>query len=189
MADNGCGELNVAVAENNALELYQLAALLLGDQSEALNLVEETVGAIDIDPCADAAVAQELSRKQLVQNAIAKIHQADPLAFAVQPESDGSSSCIEDDDVASAGLSSESLAALLNGSGREKLRTWLDQLPSVQRAVFVERAILGRDNTATAQSLSIAARWTPEQVSQVFRQALCSLATSLVYSTAMKATA
>ena len=71
------------------------------------------------------------------------------------------------------------------GEGRGRLRTWLQHLPLAQRAIFVERVVLGHDNTATAETLRSAsgtASWTPEKVSTVFRQALCSLATSLVHS-------
>ena len=68
-----------------------------------------------------------------------------------------------------------------------QLRGWLEHLPLAQRVVFVERAVLGQDNASTAQNLRAgggesAAGWTADKVSEVFRQALCSLASSLVHS-------
>jgi hypothetical protein len=69
------------------------------------------------------------------------------------------------------------------------LRDWLNQLPAAQRAIFIERAILGWDNAAVAASLNnaVSRNWQPRQVSEVFRQALCSLANSLVHSAAVGA--
>jgi hypothetical protein len=55
------------------------------------------------------------------------------------------------------------------------------------RAVFVLRALLGRSNDSAAEDLRASGSagsegWNPAAVSQVFRQALCSLATSLLHS-------
>jgi hypothetical protein len=51
--------------------------------------------------------------------------------------------------------------------------------------------VLGWDNGTTAASLATGAGeksgWSAEQVSELFRQALCSLANSLVHSEAQKA--
>jgi DNA-directed RNA polymerase specialized sigma24 family protein len=78
---------------------------------------------------------------------------------------------------------------MISGPGRRTLRDWLNKLPVAQRAIFVERAILGWDNAAAAASLSKAAarNWQPRQVSELFRQALCSLATSLVHAATARA--
>lgn len=192
MADQGCGQgtgAGAALAENAALELFQIAALLLGNETEALGLVEATIAEVEIDPCADASAAGEIAQQRLVEGAIRRMDEQDPKAFALDAEPAGPAGCIEDDDITAAGLSPAKLADLIGGSGRDRLRRWLDQLPLAQRAIFVQRAVLGRDNTRTAntilESLSASAGWNAERVSQMFRQALCSLANSLVHAASM----
>jgi DNA-directed RNA polymerase specialized sigma24 family protein len=187
MGNQGCSEW---IAQDTATKLFQTAALLLGNEAEAVSLVEETLAGVEVDPCADAANAQGLVQNSLVQAAIRKLSQRDPASFAAGESQAGSASCIEDDDISAAGITPEQLSYLLEGDGRQQLRGWLEHLPAAQRIVFVERAMLGQDNAATAASLSAgggaaAAGWTPEKVSQIFRQALCSLATSLIHSGAV----
>jgi hypothetical protein len=189
MTEQGCGDGSGAgalIAEHAAFELYQIAALMLGNEAEALGLVEETIAAVEIDPCADASAAGEIAQQRLVEGAIRRMDEIDPKAFAVEAVDAGPTGCIEDDDLASAGLSPEKLADLIGESGRDWLRRWLDQLPLAQRAIFVQRAVLGRGNARTAnaivESLPVASGWNAERVSQVFRLALCSLANSLVHA-------
>jgi hypothetical protein len=67
------------------------------------------------------------------------------------------------------------------------MREWLEQLSPGLRVVFVLRAMSGLCNTRTAELLRenagpLASGWTPEAVSSVFRQALCSLTSLLVQS-------
>ena len=118
---------------------------------------------------------------------MARMHQSNPQAFVAPAASDmASGSCIEDDDLSAAGITQAELAELISGTGRDEMRAWLEQLPLAQRAIFVQRAVLGWDNGATAETLKqdSGSGWQPQQVSDVFRQALCSLATSLVHSAA-----
>lgn len=195
MAGNGCEdgrlkEQDQDMVHDTAAELYQLAALMLGDETQAADLVEATVAQTDIDPCAKAAASVDAARLNLVETALARLSQADPKAFdAPALSAHASGGCIEDDDLSSAGISTSQLAKMVSGAGRSSLRAWLDKLPVAQRAIFVERAILGWDNAAAAASLSRAAsrNWQPRQVSELFRQALCSLATSLVHSATVQA--
>ncbi len=188
MADGDCGGEGLLKAQDTAIELYQLAALMLGREDEALNLVEETVSQAEVDPCAQQDEAVDATRHQLIEAAVARMSQGDPQAF-VAPASGLAhpSSCIGDDeDLSAAGITPEQLAELVSGSGREQMRVWLDQLPLAQRAIFVQRAVLAWDNNTTAATLRNAAgersAWGADQVSDLFRQALCSLATSLVQS-------
>ena len=189
MADGDCDDARSRV-HDAAGELYQIAALMMGDELQAVELVERAVAETRIDPCAEADASVEAARQALVETAVARLSEADPKAFDVPAQTEEASGhCIDDDDLSSVGISAGQLASMMTGPERRTLRDWLNQLPVAQRTVFVERAILGWDNASAAASLSRAAarNWQPGQVREVFRQALCSLATSLVHSTAAQA--
>ena len=186
MAAGDCQDARAKVHET-AGELYQIAALMMGDEAQAVELVEAAVSGTRIDPCAEADASVQAARQALVESAVARLSQADPDSFeapAATPQ--GGGQCIDEDDLASAGISASDLARMMGGPERSRLRDWLNRLPVAQRAIFVERAILGWDNAATATSLSKAAArdWKPAQVSALFRQALCALANSLVHAAA-----
>lgn len=184
MSDCECegGELT---AQSVAAELYQLAALLMGGGHQAAELVEAAIAGAQIDPCAEAEASIHGARLQLVEAAVRRLSQADSRAFDT-PASAPAGGCIEDDDLAAAGVSAGELARMVRDPGRGVLRDWLNRLPVAQRVVFVVRAILGWDNAAAASALSRAAArpWQPGQVSELFRQALCSLASSLAHASA-----
>lgn len=182
MATSDC-EGARAAATDAAVELYQIAALMMGDEGQAVEVVETAVAKTNVDPCADAEASIEAARATLVETAVARLSETEPKAFDA-PAAAASGGCIEDDDLASAGISSDQLAGMLHGPARRVLREWLNQLPIAQRTIFVERAVLGWDNARAASSLTRAAArsWQPGQVSDLFRQALCSLANSLVHA-------
>lgn len=184
MAGGDCQESRARVQEA-AGELYQIAALMMGNESEAVALVEAAVSEARIDPCAEPNDSVEAARQVLVASAVVRLNKANPNAFDLPAFADDTGGhCIDEDDLSSVGISASQLAGLVSGPERGRLRDWLNKLPVAQRAVFVERAILGWDNGAAAASLSKAAArdWQPGQVSVLFRQALCSLATSLVHA-------
>lgn len=177
------GSEAVLKAENAALEMYRFAALMLGSETEALSLVENTVTAFEIDPCADPSAAKGLVRERVLQGALEIMHRQDPASFAAVPATAPVSPCLEDEE--DAPLSGDQIAAIVAGVGRTSFRDWLGRLSQAQRAVFVQRAVLGQDNAATASAINRLARpavWTADAVSSLFRQALCSLASSLVHS-------
>ena len=184
-------------AQDTAVELYKLAALMLGNENEALSLVESTVADVEVDPCAPEDVGVDTARHHLIEAAVARMNQADPKAFAVPVQGDGPVTCIEDDDLSAAGISAAQIAELVSGASGAgsgvRLRAWLDELPLAQRAIFVQRAVLGWDNDATAASLAhgvgAQSKWSAAQVGESFRQALCSLANALVHAEAQKVTA
>jgi hypothetical protein len=173
----------VLKTETAAIEMYRFAALMLGNEAEALSLVESTVASSEIDPCADPCAVKDLVRERVLDGALAIMHMQDPASFADLPQMEAAGSCIEDD--GSGPLSATEISTLLAGTGRGHLREWLNRLSQAQRAVFVQRAVLGSSNADTAQAINRFARsplWTAEAVSSVFRQALCSLASSLVHA-------
>ena len=193
MSNQDCGEkgsAGVARAEHTALELFQMASLLVGDQEQALRLVEECVATSDLDPCAAEPGAEDRVRDRLTQSALSWMRERAPESFAVDETPATLGGCVETDDLEAAGISSAKLAEMLSGEQRQKLRNWLDDLPMAQRAVFVLRAVLGRNNEATAEELRRAggsAGWTADQVSLLFRSALCSLANQLAHAGAATA--
>jgi hypothetical protein len=191
-------EGGVLRAQDTAVELYKLAALMLGDEGEALELVESTVADVEVDPCAEEDGAVDAARHHLIEAAVARMNRANPKAFAVPAPTGGPASCIEDDDLAAAGISAAQIAELINGAANvagsgDRLRTWLNELPLAQRAIFVQRAVLGWDNGVTAAALANGVGtqpgWSAAQVGESFRQALCSLANALVHSEAERVTA
>jgi hypothetical protein len=186
--DSDCQAGRMKVHEA-AIELYHLAAHMLGDESQAAELVEAAISQTNIDPCVEADASFDAARVKLVETAVTRLSQADPQAFIPPALSGGPSGCIESEDLASAGISAGQLAGMVNDPERCNLRDWLNKLPLAQRTIFVQRAILGWDNAAAALSLSRASsrNWQLRQVSEVFRQALCSLATSLMHSAVLQA--
>jgi len=183
MAESPCsGSDAVVKAENDAIEMYRLAALLLGSESEALRLVESSVAGVDVDPCADPCAARGLVQDRVLEGALAILHHQDPNSFVEVPATAAVSSCLDDEP---ASLSGAEISDLMAGAGRNRLREWLGRLSHAQRAVFVQRALLGRTNADTARAINRFSRpsiWTPEAVGRLFRQALCSLASSLVHA-------
>lgn len=196
-ATNGCGD--AGAVQGMALELFQLASLLVGDEGRALKLIEDSLASMAIDPCLDPESARSEARRCVVSGALKLLSAESPTAFTVQaglvPEHDP---CVQDDDLQAAGISPEQLRELLDQQGapamREGLRAWLENLPVAQRTVFVQRAVLGQGNDAAAALLRQAAGapaqgWTSQAVSDTFRQALCSLANSLAHAPATGAVA
>ncbi|RRA48913.1 hypothetical protein D1Y84_12120 [Acidipila sp. EB88] len=174
-----------------ALELFQLASLLIGEESKAMLLIEDSLATMDADPCAEPTAARAQARKVVVEGAIRTLAQQSPGAFQASAATAAAGPCVQDDDLQAAGVTPEQLRNLLDEHGRPELRhglrVQLEQLPIAQRAVFVQRAVLGQSNDAAAQLLREAAGpdasgWTAETVSGTFRQALCSLANALAHA-------
>jgi DNA-directed RNA polymerase specialized sigma24 family protein len=191
MTDQDCSQApgaSLLMAEDTAVQLFQIAALMLGDEQEAVSLVEETVAKVEADPCAEATVAYAEARSLLVRTAMRRMAGLYPEAFAVPtPEPAEAASCIETDDLGAAGLTGEQFGALFSGTGRAWMRDWLDRLAPALRAVFVLRAVAGQDGEQTAESLRQsgargAQAWRRDQVGTAYRQALCSLANCLISS-------
>ncbi len=183
MSAGGCGD--ASAVQGAAAELFQLAALLMGDQREAVELVEETLASVEIDPCLDPGAARKLTSQQVLARGLARLRQIDPGSFAGVPDT-ASSLCVEDEDLSAAGLSHAQLTEWLASDGRQELRDWLAALPGAQRAIFVQRAVLGLGNAAVAEALnasgSSATGWSPEAVGEMYRLGLCSLANSLAHA-------
>jgi DNA-directed RNA polymerase specialized sigma24 family protein len=178
-------EARELMAEDTALQLFQIAALMLGNEQEAVSLVEEVVAKVDADPCAEGTLAYAEARTLLVRTAVQRMAGLYPEAFVVPASQPADAVCIETDDLEAAGLSGDQFGALISGAGRAGMREWLERLAPALRAIFVLRAVAGQDSEQTAENLRQsgamgAQAWRRDQVGTAYRQALCSLATCLM---------
>jgi hypothetical protein len=195
MSKQDCHEVEragVQQAQDAAVGLYQIAALMIGDEEQAVSLVEETLDGVESDPCADRRIADKEVRPRLVEAALGRLAARYPQAFSAPQAAEQTGTCIDTDDLSSAGVNPAQLSALLQDAGRNKLREWLDKLSPELRAIFVLRAVVGQNGEETAKSMRCtgaagAGNWEKENVAIAYRQALCSLATSLVSSNPMSA--
>jgi DNA-directed RNA polymerase specialized sigma24 family protein len=170
-----------------AAGLYSLAAMLVGEGEQSARLVEEAIASTQVSPCTDPQEARQSSQRSLGAAALEVLAERDPGSLAALEGLAPATTCIDEDDLASAGISSEELAIMIGGPERDRVRKWLESLPTWMRAVFVLRAVAGISAAETADLLKVhggpqAAAWTPEAVREVFRQGLCSLASQLLRS-------
>lgn len=192
MTDTDCRQASAAAA-STALELFQTAALLLGDESEAVAAVEQAVAGVQADPCADPVAARQAAEEQLVATAIRRVQQLSrkpgssdgvPSGALTPPAENASESqgCVDTDDLSAAGLTQTQLQEMLAHSDRAGMRRWLEGLAAGPRVIFVLRAVLGRSSAQTANDLKAAGcgDWSSAQVGSSFRTALCSLTSALL---------
>jgi DNA-directed RNA polymerase specialized sigma24 family protein len=171
------------IVESAARELYQAAALFVGDENEAIQLVEETVASVEMDPCSDGEAAREAASRDLIRRALARVAALQPARMHPSAATD-LGGCVETDDLSAAGLTRQQLDDLLSGAGRTRMRQWLEGLGPAERSVFVLRAVMGRSAAESAQLLqqTTGDPWMETHVGGAYRAALCSLASSLVHS-------
>jgi DNA-directed RNA polymerase specialized sigma24 family protein len=149
MTEQDCGQ----AATDSAVQLFHIAALMLGDEQEAVSLVEESVAKVEADPCAEADAAYAQARSVLLDTAVQRMAGLYPEGFAVPAAEAGEGGCLETDEVGAAGLTGEQFGALISGGGRAFMRDWLQRLTPALRAIFVLRAVAGQDGEQTAASL------------------------------------
>jgi len=174
-----------------AAQLYSMASMLVGEGEQSVRLVESAIANAEVSACHDLEEARKSARRALVAAALKLLVQRNPGGLAAPDGLEPASTCIEDDDLASAGISTAELEKMNAGPERDRVRSWLESLPSAQRTVFVLRAVAGFTAAETATLLQThggaqAAGWTPEAVRETFRQGLCSLASQLLHASAAK---
>jgi len=172
-----------------AAGLYSLASMLVGEGEDSARLVEDTIASAQVSPCADPQNARRCSRRALATAALELLSERCPGCLAAPEGLAPATTCIEGDNLDSAGISSEELARMLSGPERGQVREWLNSLPTWMRTVFALRAVAGFNSAETAALLKLhggekAAAWTPQVVSEVFRQGLCSLASQVLHAKA-----
>ena len=171
-----------------AAGLYSMASMLVGEGEDSIELVEAAIARTDISSSGDAAEGRRSSRRALCTAAIELIAKRTPGSLAAPEGLEHAATCIEDDDLESAGISREELEHMLAGPNRESIKKWIESLATQTRVIFVLRAVAGLTADETAALLAGhggpgAAGWNAEAVREIFRQGLCSLASQLIHAT------
>jgi hypothetical protein len=174
-----------------AAGLYNMASMLVGEGESSVRLVEKAIANTEVAACNDPARARKNSRQVLCAAALDTIAERDPDCLAAPEVMEQAGNCIEDDDLAAAGVSSEELERMIAGPDRGRVRSWLASLPAGLRTIFVLRAVAGFTTAETAKMLAEhggprAAGWSGEAVRELFRQGLCSLASQLLHASASR---
>ena len=172
-----------------AAGLYSMASMLVGEGEDSMKLVETAVERADLSSCSDPTEARRSSRRALCTAAIELIAKREPSALAAPEQLVHAATCIEDDDLESAGISRAELESMLAGPNRESIKSWIESLPTETRVIFVLRAVAGFSAEDTAAMLAghggaSALAWNGDAVREIFRQGLCSLASQLIHATA-----
>jgi DNA-directed RNA polymerase specialized sigma24 family protein len=177
------------MVESIAAHLYSLASMLVGEGKESERLVEMAVSSAEVSLCHDPENSRRSSQQALSTAAIDLLAGRNPNSLEAPEGLEPAASCIEKDDLASAGISTKELESMIAGPDRDRVREWLASLPTAMRTVFVLRAVAGFSAAETAALLKAhggpqASGWTPGMAREVFRQGLCSLASQLLQASA-----
>lgn len=178
----GLDEMVDAIASG----LYTLASMLIGEGEDSISLVERAVDTADVVSAGGATRARKNGRLALCRAAIEILERRTPGSLAAPDGLEHAHTCIDDDDLDAASVSGEKVFQMMVGPDRDRVRTWLESLPTAQRVIFVVRAVAGFSSAETVTMLATsggprAAGWTAEAVREIFRQALCSLASQLLH--------
>lgn len=176
-----------AVVERIAADLYTLASMLVGEGEDSVRLVETAIATAPASATCDPAEGRKKCRRALCESAIDLLARRDPEVLAAPKNPQPAGGCIDDEDLDAAAESRVEFERMIAGQERDRVRRWLADLRPAPRTVFVLRAAAGFTAKESAQLLaehggSRAAEWTPEAVREVFRQALCSLASQVLQS-------
>ena len=171
-----------------AARLYSLASMLVGEGEDSIRLVETAVASTELSG-SGADGANHSSRLALGTAAVELIANRAPEALAAPEHLAHAVTCIEDDDLDAAAEAREAMERMSAGPDRDRVRAWLESLPTAMRTIYALRAVAGLTASETAATLAghggpRSAGWTPEAVRELFRQALCSLASQLIHATA-----
>ena len=172
-----------------AAGLYSLASMLVGEGDDSIRLVESAVATAGVSARSSIDEANRSSRVTLATAAIELLARCDPEGLAAPEDLKPAVTCIEDDDLDAAAEARDAIERMIAGPDRDRVRAWLESLPAALRTIYVLRAVAEFSAADTARLLAAhggpsAAGWTPEAVRELFRQALCSLASQLIHATA-----
>ena len=170
-----------------AAGLYSLASMLVGEGEDSITLVEAAVANTEVSVGTEPERARRNSRLALAQAAVEMIVRRDPESLAAPEGLEPARTCIGDDDLDAASTAREELERMMAGPDRDRIRNWLEGLPTSLRTIFVLRAVAGFNAQQTADLLvehggQLAAEWDPEMVRELFRQGLCSLTSQMIHA-------
>ncbi len=172
-----------------AAGLYSMASMLVGEGEDSIRVVETAVATAEVSACPNAEEARRSSRRALAIAAVELIAKRDPASLAAPGELERAVTCIEDDDLDAAAEAREDMERMIAGPDRDRVRNWLEGLPTAVRTIYVLRAVAGFTASETAELLEahggpLAPGWSADEVRELFRQGLCSLASQLIHATA-----
>ena len=181
-------EFEDSLFDQIAAGLYSLASMLVGEGEDSIRVVETAVATAEVSECGGAEEARRSGRLALVNAAVEVIAARDPEILAAPEDLEPAVTCIEDDDLDAAAEARGEMDRMIAGPDRDRVRAWLESLPTALRTIYVLRAVAGLTAAETAEVLArnggpSAAGWTPEAVREFFRQGLCSLASQLIHAT------
>jgi hypothetical protein len=168
-----------------AAGMYSMASMLVGEGEDSIRLVETAVANVELSSSQDHAETRKSSRMALCAAALDTLAKRDEASLAAPEGLEHAATCIGDDELDAAGVSSEELERMIAGPDRDRVRNWLESLPTILRAIFVLRAVAGFTTNETAELLREhggpqAAGWSGDAVRELFRQGLCSLASQVL---------
>ena len=168
-----------------AADLYSIASMLVGECEDSMRLVEMAVANADIPASHDPAETRMSSRRALCAAALDTLTSRDATSLAAPQGLEHAATCIGDEELDAAGVSSEELGRMIAGPDRERVRNWLESLPTPMRTIFVLRAVAGFSTAESAELLQAhggpqVAGWSGDAVRELFRQGLCSLASHVL---------
>ena len=176
-----------AMLDMIAAGMYSMASMLVGEGEDSIRLVETAIARTDIPKSGDAIEARQNSRRALGTAAVELIAERNPGSLAAPAWLVHVSTCIEDDDLESAGISRAELESMLAGPKRQSVKNWIESLATEVRVIFVLRGVGGLSAGETASILAEhggkgAEGWNADAVREIFRQGLCSLASQLIHA-------
>jgi hypothetical protein len=168
-----------------AAGMYSMASMLVGEGEESIRLVEAAVANAEVSAGDSPAEARKSSRRALCAAALDTLVGRDATTLAAPQGLEHAVTCIDDDELDAAVVSSEERERMIAGPQRDRVRNWLESLPPVLRTIFVLRAVAGFTAAETADLLKAhggpqAAGWNGDAVRELFRQGLCSLASQVL---------
>lgn len=168
-----------------AAGMYTMASMLVGEGEDSIRLVETAVANAEVSTGQDPVNSRKSSRLALCRAALDTLAARDAKSLAAPEGLEHAATCIGDDELDAAGVSSEELERIIAGPDRDRVRNWLESLPTVLRTIFVLRAVAGFTTSETAELLRAhggpqAAGWNGDAVRELFRQGLCSLASQVL---------
>jgi hypothetical protein len=170
-----------------AAGMYSLASMLVGEGEDSIRLVETAVANAEISKSHNPAESRKNSRRTLSAAALDLLARRDPASLAAPEGLEHTATCIDDDELDAGAVSSQDLEHMISGPDRDRVRIWLESLPTPLRTIFVLRAVAGLTPAETADLLQAhggpqAAGWTADAVRELFRQGLCSLASQVLHA-------